>query len=60
MKVAQPPREHMSADVAKYMRYYNVHRLHSANNDLSPASIETKDNLPLKLRDGQQALSVKC
>ena len=51
-KIAQPTREHMKADVAEYMRYYNTERLHSANNDLSPATFEEKDNHPLKLRAG--------
>ena len=40
LKIAQPTREHMKTDVAKYMHYYNVHRLHSANNDLPPVSFE--------------------
>jgi len=39
-KIAQPTREHMKADVAKYMRYYNMERLHSANQDMSPAAYE--------------------
>jgi len=39
-KIAQPTREHMKADVAKYMRYYNVERLHTANDDLSPVKYE--------------------
>ena len=39
-KVAQPTREHMKADVARYMKYYNEHRLHSSNNDLSPVDYE--------------------
>jgi len=41
-KIAQPTREHMKADVARYMRYYNTQRLHSANGDLAPASFEAK------------------
>ena len=52
LKVAQPTRAHMKADVAKYMRYYNVHRLHSANGDLSPAEFESKNKQPLKLSGG--------
>lgn len=40
LKVAQPTRDHMRADVARYMKYYNVDRLHSANGDLSPAMFE--------------------
>jgi len=39
-KISQPTREHMKADVAKYMRYYNVERLHSANGDLAPVTYE--------------------
>ena len=51
-KVAQPTREHMKADVAKYMRYYNVERLHSANDDLSPIDYEAQNNQPLKMSGG--------
>ncbi len=40
LKVAQPTREHMKNDVAEYMRYYNLERLHSANNDQSPVEYE--------------------
>jgi Transposase and inactivated derivatives len=48
-KVAQPTREHMKADVTRYMRYYNVHRLHSANGDLAPVSFEARNkNAALK------------
>jgi len=39
-KVPQPTRAHMREDVAKYMKYYNVERLHSANNDQSPIEFE--------------------
>ena len=39
-KVAQPTREHMKADVAAYMRYYNLERLHTANGDMSPVDYE--------------------
>ena len=42
LKVAQPTREHMRADVTQYMRYYNVERLHSASNDVSPMDFEMK------------------
>ena len=42
LKVPQPTREHMRADVAAYMRYYNVERLHSANNEVSPVNFEMK------------------
>ena len=40
LKVAQPTREHMKNDVAGYMKYYNLERLHSANNDQSPIEYE--------------------
>lgn len=39
-KIAQPTREHMSNDVAAYMRYYNLVRLHTANGDQSPINYE--------------------
>lgn len=39
-KIAQPTREHMKKDVAAYMRYYNLERLHTANGDLSPINFE--------------------
>ncbi len=39
-KVHQPTREHMEKDVSAYMRYYNLERLHSANNDMSPINYE--------------------
>ena len=39
-KVAQPTREHMKADVAAYMKYYNLERLHTANENLSPINYE--------------------
>lgn len=42
LKAPQPTREHMKADVAAYMRYYNVERLHSANNEVSPVNFEMK------------------
>ncbi|GGP88235.1 hypothetical protein GCM10009410_22540 [Shewanella ulleungensis] len=32
--------KHMRDDVAKYMKYYNVERLHSANADQSPIDFE--------------------
>ncbi len=51
-KVAQPTREHMKADVAKYMRYYNVERLHSANDDLSLMDYEAQNKQPLKMISG--------
>lgn len=55
-KIAQPTREHMKADVAKYMRYYNVERLHSANDDLSPVAYEAQSNQPLKSSGGSALL----
>ncbi len=39
-KVHQPTRTHMKKDVAAYMRYYNLERLHSSNGDLSPINYE--------------------
>lgn len=39
-KIAQPTREHMEMDVAKYIRYYKMERLHTANSDLSPVAYE--------------------
>lgn len=36
----QPAGEHMKKDVAAYMRYYNLERLHTANGDQSPANDE--------------------
>lgn len=39
-KVAQPTREHMKADVAAYMKYYNLDRLHTANGGMSPINFE--------------------
>ncbi|MAY58543.1 MULTISPECIES: IS3 family transposase [unclassified Pseudoalteromonas] len=40
LKVPQPIREHMRNDVAAYMRYYNLERLHTAHGDLSPVEYE--------------------
>jgi putative transposase len=40
LKVHQPTRAHMKKDVAAYMRYYNLERLHSSNGDLSPINYE--------------------
>ncbi|GLX80250.1 hypothetical protein tinsulaeT_35900 [Thalassotalea insulae] len=40
LKVAQPTRAHMKNDLAEYMKYYNLERLHSANNDQSPVEYE--------------------
>lgn len=39
-KIAQPTREHMKKDVAAYMKYYNLERLHTANGDQSPVNYE--------------------
>lgn len=39
-KVHQPTREHMKKDVAAYIKYYNVERLHSANENMSPVNYE--------------------
>lgn len=47
LKIAQPTRAHMKGDVAKYMKYYNEHRLHTANNHLSPSAFERIDMKPL-------------
>ncbi len=35
-KIAQPNREHMKKEVAAYMRYYNLERLHTPNGNQSP------------------------
>lgn len=40
LKVPQPTREYMRNDIAAYMRYYNLERLHTANGDLSPVEYE--------------------
>jgi putative transposase len=39
-KIAQPTREHMTKDVAAYMRYYNLERLHTKNGDQSLINYE--------------------
>ena len=39
-KIAQPTHEHMKKDVAAYMRYYNLERLHTTNGDQSPINYE--------------------
>ena len=52
LKIAQPTREHMKRDVAAYMRYYNVHRLHSHNNDLSPVEYEESCNRAAENKKG--------
>ena len=43
-KVQQPTRVHMKQDVAAYMKYYNLDRLHSSNGDLSPVEYEKLAN----------------
>lgn len=42
LKIPQPTREHMTNDVAACMRYYNLERLHTANDDLSPVAYENE------------------
>jgi len=39
-KIPQPTREHMKQDVAAYMKYYNLDRLHTSNGDMSPVNYE--------------------
>jgi len=39
-KIAQPTRGHMKKDVAVYMRYYNLERLHTTNGDQSLINYE--------------------
>ena len=43
-KVHQPTRENMQQDVTAYIKYYNLDRLHSSNNDLSPVQFEKLTN----------------
>lgn len=40
LKVPQPTREFTKQDVAAYMKYYNMERLHTANADQSPIMYE--------------------
>ena len=40
LKVPQPTHEHMRGDVAAYMCYYNLERLHTVNGALSPIEYE--------------------
>lgn len=40
LKVHQPTRDHMTQDVAAYMKYYNLERLHTTNGSLSPINFE--------------------
>ena len=44
LKVVQPTRNHMKNDVAAYMKYYNLDRLHTANSDMSPVKYERAFN----------------
>jgi putative transposase len=44
----QRTREHLEKDVLAFMKYYNLERLHTANNDLSPINYEN----PLKQVSG--------
>jgi len=39
-KVHQPTSEFMKQDVANYIKYYNLDRLHSANGSMTPANFE--------------------
>jgi transposase InsO family protein len=39
-KVYQPTREFMKQEVASYMKYYNLVRLHTANGNMSPTNFE--------------------
>ena len=41
-KVPMHSRKAMKKDVGLYMKYYNNDRLHSANDDMSPAAYERK------------------
>lgn len=43
-KTHQPSRSHMKCDVAAYMKYYNLDRFHSSNDDLSPIQYEQLAN----------------
>jgi putative transposase len=43
-KLHEPTREHMINDVRTYVKYYNLDRLHSSNNDLSPVQYEKLAN----------------
>jgi transposase InsO family protein len=40
LKISQPTREYMKKDVAAYMKYYNLDRLHTSNGDISPVNYE--------------------
>lgn len=43
LKVHQPTHDHTKKDVADYIRYYNNHRLHTSNNDMSPTNYELSE-----------------
>lgn len=40
LKIPLPTREFMRVDVTVYMKYYNIERLHSSNDDMSPIEYE--------------------
>ncbi len=40
-KVAQLLRYHMRSDMAAYIKYYNLHQLHTVNGEMSPVHFET-------------------
>lgn len=40
LKINQPTRTFINQNVALYIKYYNLERLHSANGDLSPIEFE--------------------
>ena len=40
LKIAQPTRKHMKKNVAEYMKYDNLERHHTANENLSPVAYE--------------------
>ncbi len=44
LKVRHNTREDMARDVAAYMRYYNLKRLHTANGNMSPVEYENCKN----------------
>lgn len=49
LKVYHSTREEMALDVAAYMRYYNLDRLHTTNGDMSPVDYENcKLNVSIK------------
>jgi putative transposase len=39
-KIEQPTRELITKDIAAYMGYYNLERLHTKNGDQSPINFE--------------------